>query len=150
MQAMKAEKDNLCDRCDAVELAMREARMRENKTEEEVIMSTNKQKTLEVEVDVYSEKLSVAQLLQNEKEAVVMAAEAEFNRLNRRVQELEEHLETTETKCNLGTTKLDKAATTADESDRMAKVLQNRASDDEKKMVLLAEQLKEAQKMAED
>ena len=79
-----------------------------------------------------------------------MAAEAEFNRLNRRVQELEEDLETTETKCQLGTTKLDKAATTADESDRMAKVLQNRASDDEKKMVLLADQLKEAQKMAID
>ena len=31
----------------------------------------------------------------------------------------------------------------------MAKVLQNRASDDEKKMVLLTDQLTEAQRMAE-
>ena len=101
-------------------------------------------------MDVFSEKLSVAQLKQQQKEAAVTAAEAEFNRLNRRVQELEEDLETTETKCQLGSTKLDKAATAADDSDRMAKVLQNRASEDEKKLCTLAEQLKEAQKMAED
>ena len=105
---------------------------------------------VKVEVDVFSERLSVAQLKQNEKEAAVQAAEAEFNRLNRRVQELEEDLENTETKCQTAIVKLDKAATTADDSDRMSKVLQNRASDDEKKMQTLAEQLKEAQKMAED
>merc|ERR1712095_212339 len=72
---------------------------------------------------------------QKQKEAQVMAAEAEFNRLNRRVQELEEDLETTETKFVLASQKLDKAATTAD---------------DEKKLIRLAEELKEAQKMAED
>ena len=55
-----------------------------------------------------------------------------------------------ETKCQLGATKLDKEATTANKSDQMAKVLQNRASDGEKKMVLLTDQLMEAQKMAED
>merc|ERR1712158_318236 len=64
-----------------------------------------------------------------------MAAEAEFNRLNRRVQELEEDLENTETKFVLGSQKLDKAATTADDSDRMKKVLENRAADAEKKMM---------------
>ena len=37
-------------------------------------------------------------------------------------------MENTETKCVLGSSKLDKAATTADEMDRMAKVLQNRLS----------------------
>eukprot|EP00091_Calanus_sinicus_P009842 TRINITY_DN2286_c0_g1_i2.p1 TRINITY_DN2286_c0_g1~~TRINITY_DN2286_c0_g1_i2.p1 ORF type:complete len:119 (-),score=43.39 TRINITY_DN2286_c0_g1_i2:128-484(-) len=79
-----------------------------------------------------------------------MAAEAEFNRLNRRVQELEEDLETTGTKFVLASQKLDKAATTADDSDRMKKVLENRAADDEKKLIRLAEELKEAQKMAED
>merc|ERR1712211_80535 len=84
------------------------------------------------------------------KEAQVMAAEAEFNRLNRRVQELEEDLENTETKFVLGSQKLDKAATTADDSDRMKKVLENRAADDEKKLVRLAEELKEAQKQSED
>merc|ERR1712088_610623 len=90
MQAMKVEKDNLCDRCDEVE--------------------------------------------QEDKEAQVMAAEAEFNRLNRRVQELEEDLEITE----------------ADDSDRMAKVLANRAVEDEAKMKNLADELASAQKRAEE
>merc|ERR1712105_325117 len=67
-----------------------------------------------------------------------------------RVQELEEDLETTETKFVLASQKLDKAATTADDSDRMKKVLENRAAEDEKKLVRLADELKEAQKMAED
>ena len=87
---------------------------------------------------------------QKEKESQVLAAEAEFNRLNRRVQELEEDLETTETKFVQASQKLDKAATTADDSDRMKKVLENRAAEDEKKLIRLAEELKEAQKMAED
>ena len=87
---------------------------------------------------------------QKEKESQVLAAEAEFNRLNRRVQELEEDLETTETKFVQASQKLDKAATTADDSDRMKKVLENRAAEDEKKLVRLAEELKDAQKMAED
>merc|ERR1712004_735120 len=96
---------------------------------------SNKAKTLEVEVDVFGEKLSQSEMKQKAKEAQVMAAEAEFNRLNRRVQELEEDLENTETKFVLGSQKLDKAATTADDSDRMKKVLENRAADDEKKMM---------------
>ena len=40
--------------------------------------------------------------------------------------ELEEDLDDTENKFVLGMQKYDKAATTADDSDRMAKVLQNR------------------------
>jgi len=150
MQAMKAEKDNLMDRCDAMELAMKEAVIRRNQTEEEANMLTNKSKTLEVEVDQFTEKLAVAQLEQKSKEDAVMAAEAEFNRLNRRVQELEEDLENTETKCVLGSSKLDKAATTADEMDRMAKVLQNRANEDELKLQSLDKQNKEAEVMAEE
>merc|ERR1711956_42156 len=117
---------------------------------EEATELGNKAKTLEVEVDVFGEKLSVSEMKQKAKEAQAMAAEAEFNRLNRRVQGLEEDLETTETKFVLASHKLDKAATTADDSDRMKKVLENRASDDEKKLVRLAEELKEAQKQAED
>merc|ERR1719435_564657 len=105
---MKVEKDNLCDRLDAMELSLKDARIRQDKTE------------------------------------------AEFNRLNRRVQELEEDLENTETKCQLAIVKLDKADTEAGDSDRMSKVLQNRAAEDENKMHNLAEQLKEAQKMAEE
>jgi len=150
MQAMKVEKDNLMDRCDNCEQAARDAKIRLEKTEEEATELSNKAKTLEVEVDVFGEKLSQSEMKQKAKEAQVMAAEAEFNRLNRRVQELEEDLENTETKFVLGSQKLDKAATTADDSDRMKKVLENRAADDEKKLVRLAEELKEAQKQAED
>merc|ERR1712083_815504 len=150
MQAMKVEKDNLMDRCDNCEQAARDAKIRLEKTEEEATELSNKAKTLEVEVDVFGEKLSQSEMKQKAKEAQVLAAEAEFNRLNRRVQELEEDLENTETKFVLGSQKLDKAATTADDSDRMKKVLENRAADDEKKLIRLAEELKEAQKIAED
>jgi hypothetical protein len=38
---------------------------------------------VQVEVDQLTERLTVAQMKQQEKEAAVMAAEAEFNRLNR-------------------------------------------------------------------
>merc|ERR1711992_494784 len=150
MQSMKVEKDNLMDRCDNCEQAARDAKIRLEKTEEEATELSNKAKTLGVEVDVFGEKLSQSEMKQKAKEAQVMAAEAEFNRLNGRVQELEEDLENTETKFVLGSQKLDKAATTADDSDRMKKVLENRAADDEKKLVRLAEELKEAQKQAED
>merc|ERR1711981_125631 len=98
---------------------------------------------LEIDLDKYAEKLEKQVMAQESKEAQVLAAEAEFNRLNRRVQELEEDLEITEQK-------YDKAATAADDSDRMAKVLQNRASEDEAKLIGLADELKKAQNRAED
>merc|ERR1712024_274126 len=80
----------------------------------------------------------------------VVAAEAEFNRLNRRVQELEEDLEITVEKYVIAIQKYDKAATEADDRKRMAKVLQNRAAEDEQKMSNLADELKKAQARAED
>merc|ERR1712181_159157 len=123
-QSMKVEKDNLCDRCDEVEQKAKEAHIRQEKAEEECTELSNKAKTLEIDVDKFGEKLSQQ----------VMAAEAEFNRLNRRVQELEEDLEVTETKYGTAIQKYDKAATEADDSDRMAKVLANRAVEDEAKM----------------
>merc|ERR1712025_504476 len=129
---------------------MREAKIRLEKTEEEATELTNKAKTLEVEVDVFGEKLSQSEMKQKAKEAQVQAAELEFNRLNRRVQELEEDLENTEGKFVIASQKLDKAATTADDSERMKKVLENRAAEDERKLNRLAEELKEAQKQAED
>ena len=67
-----------------------------------------------------------------------------------RVQELEEDLEITEQKYVLAIQKYDKAATAADDSDRMAKVLQNRAAEDEAKLAGLADELKKAQNRAED
>merc|ERR1712223_2130141 len=143
MQAMKVEKDNLCDRCDEVEQKAKEAHIRQEKAEEECTELTNKARTLEIDVDKDGEKLAQQVMA---KEAQVMAAEAEFNRLNRRVQELEEDLEITEAKYATAIQKYDKAATEADDSDRMAKVLANRAVEDEAKMKNLADELASAQK----
>merc|ERR1712025_1157285 len=109
-----------------------------------------KSKTLEIDLDKFAEKLEKQIMAQESKEAQVLAAEAEFNRLNRRVQGLEEDLEITEAKYATAIQKYDKAATEADDSDRMAKVLANRASEDEAKMANLAEELKKAQNRVED
>merc|ERR1711864_39134 len=95
-------------------------------------------------------KLSQQVMAQEAKEAQVLAAEAEFNRLNRRVQELEAALEMTEQKSATAIQKYDKAATEADDSDRMAKVLANRAVEDEQKMSGLSADLAVAQKRAEE
>merc|ERR1712111_302560 len=150
VQGMKAEKDNLCDRCDEVEQKMKEALIRRDKAEEEFTELNMKSKTLEIDLDKFAEKLEKQVMAQESKEAQVLAAEAEFNRLNRRVQELEEDLEITEQKYVLAIQKYDKAATAADDSDRMAKVLQNRASEDEAKLAGLADELKKAQNRAEE
>merc|ERR1711936_386142 len=150
VQAMKVEKDNLCDRCDEVEQKMKESLIRKDKAEEEFTELSLKARTLEIDLDKYAEKLEKQVMAQESKEAQVLAAEAEFNRLNRRVQELEEDLEITEQKYVLAIQKYDKAATAADDSDRMAKVLQNRATEDEAKLVGLSDELKKAQHRAEE
>jgi len=147
---MKVEKDNLCDKCDEVEQKMKEALLRRDKSEEEFTELAQKSKTLEIDLDKFAEKLEKQVMSQEAKEAQVLAAEAEFNRLNRRVQELEEDLEITEQKYVLAIQKYDKAATAADDSDRMAKVLQNRATEDEAKLVGLSDELKKAQHRAEE
>merc|ERR1712211_194379 len=61
-----------------------------------------------------------------------------------------EDLEITEAKYATAIQKYDKAATEADDSDRMAKVLANRAVEDEAKMKNLADELASAQKRAEE
>merc|ERR1711990_314293 len=96
MQAMKVEKDNLCDRCDEVEQKAKEAHIRQEKAEEECTELTNKARTLEIDVDKFGEKLAQQVMAQ-------------------------------ETKYGTAIQKYDKAATEADDSDRMAKVLANRA-----------------------
>ena len=100
MQAMKVEKDNLCDRSDVVEQVSRDhwkcrlhmdfyqqtkdANIRREKAEEEFTELTLKSRTLEIDNDKYGEKLVNQIMAQEAKEAQVLAAEAEFNRLNRR------------------------------------------------------------------
>merc|ERR1712243_55601 len=63
----------------------------------------------------------------------LLAAEAEMNALNRRVQGLEEDLEKTEEKLVAANTKLDKAGTAADDSERAKKVFENKAIEEELK-----------------
>merc|ERR1719422_2135470 len=126
MQAMKVEKDNAMDRSDACEQAAKDAKVRAAK--EELMQTTEKLK---------------------EKENNLLSAELEVNALNRRVQGLEEDLEKCEDKLLQATNKLDKAATAADDSDRMRKVLENRAIQDEERMGKLEEELKAARNQAE-
>ena len=59
-------------------------------------------------------------------------------------------MEKTGEKLLLASQKLDKAATAADDSERMKKVLQNKADEDEKKMIQLEADLKEARTKAEE
>ena len=63
---------------------VKDARIRQDKAEEESVDLTNKAKHLEIECDVYGEKLSLQVMAQEAMEAQVLSAEAEFNRLNRR------------------------------------------------------------------
>merc|ERR1712226_1108812 len=120
MQAMKVEKDNAMDRSDACEQAAKDAKVRAAKAEEEVADLVKKAQQLEVELDKTKEELM--QTTEKLKEKV--------NSLNRRVQSLEGDLETCEDKLLQATNKLDKAATAGDDSDRMRKVLENRAIQD--------------------
>merc|ERR1712241_1207724 len=123
MQAMKVEKDNAMDRSDVCEQASKDAKVRAAKAEEEVAELVKKAQQLEVELDKTHEELLTT--TEKEKENSLSSAELEVNALNRRVQSLEGDLETCEDKLLLATQKLDKAATAADDSDRMRKVLES-------------------------
>merc|ERR1712115_732850 len=86
----------------------------------------------------------------DDKEKALLAAEMEVNTLNRRVQHLEGDLEVCEDKLLLATQKLDKAATAADDSDRMRKVFESKAAGDEERMAKLEDDLKHVRTKAED
>merc|ERR1739848_189866 len=123
MQAMKVEKDNAMDRSDACEQAAKDAKVRAAKAEEEVADLVKKSQQLEVGLDKTKEELQLTTEKLKDKENALLSAELEVNALNRRVQGLEEDLEKCEDKLLIATNKLDKAATAADDSDRMRKVL---------------------------
>merc|ERR1711942_634595 len=131
MQAMKVEKDNACDRCDACEEASKVAKVRAEKAEEEVAELMTKARQLETELDMTNERYTIVSMQLEEKEKALLAAEAEMNALNRRVQQL------------------DKAATAADDSERAKKVFQNKAEEDEKRINTLEKELKTAREKAE-
>merc|ERR1712117_849976 len=77
-------------------------------------------------------------------------AEEEVADLVKKSQQLEEDQEKCEDKLLIATNKLDKAATAGDDSDRMRKVLENRAIQDEERMGKLEEELKNARNQAEE
>merc|ERR1712138_79968 len=141
MQAMKVEKDNACDRADVCEEASKVAKVRAEKAEDEVAELVAKSRQLETELDLTNEKLGIVSLQLEEKEKALLAAEAEMNALNRRVQNLEEDLEKAEEKLVAANGKLDKAGTAADDSER--------AEEDEKRIIALEKELKEAREKAE-
>merc|ERR1712183_471466 len=144
MQAMKVEKDNACDQADVSEEKMKAARIRAQKGEDEVEELVIKSRQLETELDVTSERLSIATLQLEEKEKQLAATELEMNALTRRVSGLEEDLEKTEEKMVAAVAKLDKAGTAADDSERAKKVFQSKADEDEKRITVLEKDLKEA------
>merc|ERR1712142_25889 len=152
MQAMKVEKDNACDKMDACEEAMKTAKVRAQKGEDEVAELDAKAKQLETELDLTVEKLGIATLQLEEKEKALSASELEMNALTRRVSGLEEDLEKTEEKLLVANQKFDKAATAADDSERMKKVLQNKAEEDEensKKLLQCEADLERAEERAD-
>merc|ERR1711963_651014 len=136
----KVEKDNAMDRSDVCEQASKDAKVRAGKAEEEVEELIKKSQQLEVELDKTMEELLTTTV--KEKENSLSSAELEVAALNRRVQGIEGDLETCEDKLLLASQKLDKAATAADDSDRMRKVLESRAIQDEDRMAKLEEEIK--------
>ena len=108
-----------------------------------------KARQLETELDLTTEKLAIATLQLEEKEKLLADTELEMNALNRRVSGLEEALEITETKMVQAVSKLDKAATASDDSERAKKVFQCKAEEDDKRIAGLEKELKEARDKAE-
>merc|ERR1712203_1344276 len=122
------------DRSDACEQAAKDAKVRAAKAEEEVAELVKKAQQLEVELDKTKEELMQTTEKLKEKENSLLSGE----------------LETCEDKLLQATNKLDKAATAGDDSDRMRKVLENRAIQDEERMGKLEEELKNARNQAEE
>merc|ERR1712088_1228565 len=150
MQAMKVEKDNACDQADVSEEKMKAARIRAQKGEDEVEELLIKSRQLETELDVTTERLGIATLQLEEKEKQLAATELEMNALTRRVSGLEEDLEKTEEKMVAAVSKLDKAGTAADDSERPKKVFQSKAYEEvAKKLATCESDLEKAEERAD-
>ena len=75
--------------------------------------------------------------------------ENEFTLLKQETAGVKEDLEKTEEKMVAAVSKLDKAGTAADDSERAKKVFQSKAAEDETRITLLEKDLKEAREKAE-
>merc|ERR1711862_854466 len=117
---------------------------------EEVAELVKKAQQLEVELDKTMEELMTTTEKLKEKENSLSSAELEVAALNRRVQGIEGDLETCEDKLLLASQKLDKAATAADDSDRMRRGLSLQRSRSRNSEGKLEEELKGARTQAEE
>merc|ERR1712241_881346 len=98
------------------------------------------------QADVSEEKMKAARIRAQKGEDEVAELELKSRQLET---ELEEDLEKTEEKMVAAVAKLDKAGTAADDSERAKKVFQSKADEDEKRIIGLEKDLKEAREKAE-
>jgi len=150
MQHMKTEKDDAMEKQETMENHFRTAETRELKTKEEVAELKKRLDQLTSEHAVAQEQLSKVTATLEEKEKKLTAAELEVNALGRKVQTIEENFENTEEKLKTASDSLVQVMHTGDESERMRKVLENRAVTDGERIKSLEASLKEATKEAEE
>merc|ERR1719471_598670 len=117
---------------------MKESLIRKDKAEEEFTELSLKARTLEIDLDKYAEKLEKQVMAQESKEAQVLAVEAEFNRLNRRVQELEK----AQHRAEEADKKYDEAQKKMVEAEAKLEIDGERADVSEYKIIELEEELK--------
>jgi len=124
MQAMKLEKDNAQDKADTCEGQAKDANLRADKVNEEV--RDLGKKFTQVETDLVNAKhqLELANQDLEEKEKSLTATESEVATQNRKVQQIEEDLEKSEERSGSASQKLLEATQSADENNRMCKVLE--------------------------
>jgi len=150
MQAMKNEKDQICDKIDTLEASNKALDIRLDKTLEEATGLSRKIITLENDLEVAKDALLQTNQKLEEREVSFNNAESEVNNLNRRVNALEEDYEKSEERLVQANQKNHEASQAADDADRMKKVLENRNMQDAERMDSLESQLKEARFLAEE
>jgi len=150
MQAMKDEKDKLCDKIDTLESSNKDLAIRIDKTLEEANGLTRKIQSIETSLELDKDSLVLTNTRLADKEASFNNAESEVNNLNRRVNALEEDFEKSEERLALAALKNAEASQAADDANRMKKVLENRAAEQSERIDTLEAQLKEARFLAEE
>jgi len=150
MQAMKNEKDQICDKIDTLEASNKGLDIRLDKTLEEATGLARKIQSLENDLEVAKDALLQTNQKLADREVSLNNAESEVNTLNRRVTALEEDYEKSEERLVVATQKNHEASQAADDANRMKKVLENRNNQDAERMEQLESQLKEARFLAEE
>ena len=105
---------------------------------------------LEVQVDKVKEDLSLMEEKLAEKEIALNNGELELAALDRRVQEIENSLEDCNDMMLNAVNKLDKAQTACDDTERLRKVMESKAQQDEERMKMLDDELRVMRKRCDD